>query len=396
MMAEAGSLPLTGVRVVDFTRLLPGPWCTQMLADLGADVVKIEAPGVGDPSRHNPPRQRTHSAYFASVNRNKRSVALDLREPTGREAARRLLDGADVVVESFAVGVAARLGIDEASVRASNPGVVYCSITGFGQDGPLAASAGHDLVVQANTGVLGVGTQGAMPGFQAADYAGAAFAVIGILGALHARCATGRGAYLDIGMHDALLAMADIALTSALSRAGGGSGTPPMEVWGGNPRYCIYPTRDGRHVAVSLLETRLWARFCAVIGRPDLVFADERPEDRHSDHGERAGLYRQALGAYFAAHTAEEVELLMREHDVPVCPVLDPDQALASPHAAARGMVYRERDPHDGDVVRIGNPLARAGLADTRRRPPPLPGEHTSEVLAELGLAHGAAVEVPR
>ena len=380
------ALPLAGVHVVDYTRLLPGPWCTQLLADMGADVIKVESPGVGDPSRHNPPRQREHSAYFASVNRGKRSVALDLRSADGLEAAHRLNARADIVIESFAVGVAARLGIDYESARARKPDVIYCSITGFGQDGPLAASPGHDLVVQATTGVLGIAGHGGMPPFQAADYAGGAFGVIAILGALQRRHATGQGARLDIAMFDGLFAMSEIALLGALARAGGQSGKPMLEVWGRNPRYCIYPTADGRFVAVSLLEARLWARFCHAIGRTDLVF-DERQDERHSDHGERAAHYREAIAGYCASRTAADIDRAMRAQDIPVSVVLTPDEALRSEHAHARGMTHVEHDPHDGTVVRIGNPLERAGLAATSgRRPPPLLGEHTAEVLAELGL----------
>ena len=386
MPESPSALPLAGIRVVDFTRLLPGPWCTQLLADMGADVIKVEAPEHGDPSRHNPPRQRMHSAYFASVNRGKRSIALDLRSTEGIEAARRLIAGADVVIESFAVGVARRLGIDYDTACALRPSLVYCSVTGFGQDGPLAESPGHDLVVQATSGVLGVADAGAMPAFQAADYAGASFAVIGILGALYRRRMSGEGAYLDIAMHDSLLAMGEIALTGALARAAGETGTPTMEVWGGNPRYAIYATADARHVAVSLLEPRLWARFCAAIGRADLVFDDETPEQRHSDHGARAADFRDAIAGYCATRTATEIGAAMRRTDIPVCAIATPDEALHSDHARARGMVHADHDPHDGLLLRIGNPLARSGLASTRQRPPPLLGEHTAEILAELGV----------
>ena len=383
----AAVLPLTGICIVDFTKLLPGPWCTQLLADMGAEVIKVEAPDIGDPSRHNPPRQREHSAYFASVNRNKRSIELDLRSASGLEAARRLIGWADVMLESFAVGGAARLRIDYQSARMINPDIIYCSISGFGQDGPLAASSGHDLVVQAMTGVLSTAGAGEMPQFQAADYAGGAFATIAILSALYRRRTSGEGAFLDVAMFDSLLAMSTAALGQGLARASGGSGTPALEAWGRNPRYAIYATLDQRYVGVSLLEPGLWAKFCEAIGRPDLVFGDERPEDRHSDHGERAALYRTAITNYCAVRTMDEIDQAMRARDIPVCPVLNADEALASPQALARGMVYWDTDPHDGKVLRIGNPLARAGLADLHRRPPPRLGAHTRDILDELGLA---------
>lgn len=382
------TLPLAGLRVADFSRLLPGPWCTQMLADMGAEVVKVEQP-TGDPSRHDPPRQPVHSAYFASVNGNKRSIVLDLRSPEGADAARALIATSDVVVESFAVGVSKRLGIDAETVHAIRADVVHCSITGFGHTGPLSSAAGHDLVVQASTGVLGVGS-GEMPAFQAADYAGGAVALSGILAAIIRRMRTGEGAALDIAMADSLVSMASIALTGALARASDSEPQLDMQVWGGNPRYALYRTRDGRQVAVSLLEKRLWKDFCVLIGRPDLVFEDERAADRHSDHGERAALFRDALQAYFDAHDADEIDRTMQAHAIPVIAVREPEGALADPHFHARGMIYRERDPHEGDVTRIGSPYASSGLVATRRSAPPLLGEHTEEILHELRKAGGA------
>ena len=394
MTAAPASLPLDGIRIVDFSRLLPGPWCTQVLADMGADVIKVEAPA-GDPSRHDRPQQVVHSAYFASVNRNKRSVVLDLRSEDGAAAARALIASADVVVETFAVGVGRRLGIDHDSARALRSDLIYCSITGFGQTGPLADAAGHDLVVQAASGVLGVGS-GAMPAFQAADYAGGSAAVAGILAAIIGRMRTGEGAYLDIAMADSLAAMAPIALTGALARAAGSVGEPDMQVWGGNPRYALYRTRDGRQVAVSLLEKRLWKDFCDVIERPDLVFDDERSADRHSNHGARATLFRDALQGYFDAHDADDIDRTMQAHRIPICAVRDPDAALVDGHLRARGTVYAEDDPHEGMVLRIGSPYAASGLVDTRRRPPPLLGEHTDEVLRELDVARVTAADVVR
>lgn len=357
-----------------------------MLADMGADVIKVEAPGTGDPSRHNAPHYKQQSVYFGFANRNKRSIELDLRSEAGREAARRLIATADVMLESYSPGVAAKLGIDYETARKLKPDIIYCSISGFGQDGPLAASSGHDMAVQALAGVISTTGGGEMPQFQAADYAAAAFSTIGILSALYRRRDSGEGAYLDVSMLDSLLAMGFPCLVHALSRASGGTGLPALNAWGNNPRYAIYPTRDQRHVAVALLEAGPWKKFCEVIGRPDLIVSEQLHE-RLSDHGGRSAVYRQVIGDYCAARTMDEIEQAMRARDIPVCPVLNGDEALASPQVKARGMVYWDDDPHEGRVLYIGNPLTRAGFTKLDRSPPPLLGEHTESILRELGLA---------
>lgn len=383
---DDGDLPLDGIRIVDFSRLLPGPWSTQMLADLGAQVVKVEQPGLGDPSRHNPPRYRTQSAYFVGVNGNKHFIALQLGTVAGAAVARRLLGWADVVVESFRVGVASRLGIDYAAARSANPAVIHCSITGYGQDGPLAHIAGHDLAIQATSGLLGVGS-GAMPAFLAADYAGAATATIGILAALRRRDRTGRGCHLDIAMHDSLFAMGNIALGSGLAKQGGGSGEPQLEVWGGNPRYDLYPTRDGRQVAVCLLEPRLWALFCQELGRPDLISGEERPEHRHTPHGQRSQLYRDAIAAYCLAHDRDDIAARMEAQSIPVVAVLSPEEAVTSVNAAGRDLIDTVAHPTDGDVPVLRNPLHRAGLTRSGSRAAQPLGADTDEVLGWLGFS---------
>ena len=236
-------LPLDGIRIADFSRLLPGPWCTQMLADLGAEVIKVERPD-GDPSRHNPPLYNSESVYFCSVNGGKTSLALDLSTPEGRSAAHALISDADVLVESYGRGGAEKLDVHWDRANALNARLIYCSLTGFGQTGTLAQIAGHDLAIQAATGLLSLADTPA-PAFQAADYAAATMAVIAIMGALRSRDRDGQGAYLDVAMFDALFGMGNIGLASALGRHAGGPGTPTMEVWGGNPRYRTYTTRDG-------------------------------------------------------------------------------------------------------------------------------------------------------
>lgn len=367
-------LPLDGIRVADFSRLLPGPWCTQMLADLGAEVIKVERPD-GDPSRHNPPYYTRESVYFCSVNGGKRSLALDLSDPGGRARAHDLIREADVLVESFGRGGAEKLEVDWDRARALNPRLVYCSITGFGQTGALAPVAGHDLAIQAATGLLSLADNPA-PAFQAADYAAGSMAVIAILAALRRRDASGEGAYLDVAMFDALFGMGNIGLASALGRLAGGTGTPVMEVWGGNPRYRTYPTRDGKRVAVCLLEAKIWRRFCDVIGRPDLAFDDEDPAARLSDHGGRAEAFQSAIAAYCLAHDRDEIGARMVALALPVIPVLTPDEAVASEHVRSRGLVEEVPHPSEGRTFALRSGLAGTGITRRNRGPAPLVGAH--------------------
>jgi len=386
-------LPLQGVRIIDFSRLLPGPWATQMLGELGADVIKVEPPGVGDPSRYNHPAYRRHGVYFNAVNTHKRSLCLDLSRDEGREVARRMLAEADVVVETYRPGVARKLGVDYESIRAYNPRAIYCSISGFGQTGPLSHIAGHDLVIQGMTGLMGCALDQAnpphVPGFQAADYAGALLAVIGIQAALAQRAATGQGCELDLSMFEALFQMCLIPLSSAMARAAGHSGEPRMESFGGNPRYSTYLSKDGRPVAVTLLETKSWREFCRLVDRPDLVSEDESLSARLSTHGEQSEQYRQALADYCAAHTWDELMRRMEETGIAICPVCTPEQALALPHVRARGMVDTVDDPAEGRIPRLVSPLARAGLVNAAWRPAPGLGEHADEVLAEFDYSAG-------
>ncbi|MBV7483192.1 CaiB/BaiF CoA-transferase family protein [Bordetella sp. BOR01] len=384
--SERTPAALEGIRVLDFSRMLPGPWCTQMLGDLGADVIKIEQPGIGDLGRHNSPNFKCDSVYFNTVNLNKRSLALDLWQAEDREVALSLMDEADVVVETFRVGVTERMGLDYATVKQRNPGVIYCSVTGFGQSGPLSSIPGHDLVVQAVSGVMGVGGADAppVPAFQAGDYAAASYAAMGIMAALHRRTATGIGAYLDVSMFDALFSMTNIVAGSALARAAGNHMTPPMELWGGNPRYCTYQTRDQRAVAVSLLEARIWTHFCNVIGRPDLINAEEGPQDRHSQHGSRAQLYRDALRDLCLSRDRDELVAWMMENNVPIVPVYSPDEAMAQPHVRSRGLIQWVAHPSEGRIPVLANPLAASGLTAGQRRPAPALGEHNEALLDEL------------
>ena len=382
-------LPLEGVQVLDFSKLLPGPWCTQFLSDLGATVLKVERPGSGDGSRHQPPVVAGRSVYFDSVNGGKESLAVDLSREEGRALARRLIDESDVVIESYRPGLMASLGLDYEAARSRKPGVIYCSITGFGQTGPLSSVAGHDLAIQCMTGLLGIdrgdGSSARMPDFQAADYSAAAVACIGILAALLRRNATGEGTNLDVAMFDSLFGMGNIAMLEAFARHAGLPTRPRAEVWGGNPRYAIYPTADGKAVAVALLERRVWEAFCRTIERPDLIDPDETERDRLSSHGERGGLYRSALAEYCAGRSREQVLEELTARGIPVEPVYTPSEAIMSENVEARGLL-REAGGLGPQIV---NPLARSGIARAERTPAPALGADTVDVLRRMGVSSG-------
>jgi len=385
----AAQLPLDGIRVIEFSNLLPGAWCTQMLGDLGADVIKVERPEIGDPSRHNPPLYKKDSIYFNSVNRNKRSVSLDMARTEGREVAKRLIGGADAMIENFRAGGAAKLEIDYAAASALNPSIVYCSLSGYGRTGPMAEVAGHDLVIQCMSGLLGARPADenptAMPTFLAGDYCGATMATIGILSALLRRKETGAGCFIDLSMLESVMSMSTLHLSAGFANLAGQPGDLTMPIWGGNPRFELYRAQDGRTVGVTLLETGAWKRFCDLVGRPDLFNPDEKPSDRHSDHGENADAYRKAIADYVTSMPFDDLIRELDAHDIAICPVLTPEEILTAPVVRDRGAVFFVDDPNEGRVAQVENPLAPSGLTDSRRRPVPGLGADNDAVLTELG-----------
>jgi crotonobetainyl-CoA:carnitine CoA-transferase CaiB-like acyl-CoA transferase len=278
--------------------------------------------------------------------------------------------------------VTEKLGIDYATLSQQNPGVIYCSVTGFGSVGPLARLPGHDLSIQGVAGLLGpVQCAGVpvMPAVQMADYAAASYATIAVLAAYIQRQRSGRGRHLDIALYDSTVAFSNIVLASAMARAAGHSGSPELEVWGNNPRYAIYPTRDGKAVTVALLETGTWHRFCQFIGRDDLV-QEESLSDRHSDHGERSKLYRETIAEVCLSENRDDLVRRMMKADIPICPAYTTDEVMTSMEAQARDLVQTSDHPVEGRITRIVDPLTRSGLADPTRRGAPGLGEHGEEV----------------
>ncbi|HWN97786.1 MAG TPA: CaiB/BaiF CoA-transferase family protein, partial [Blastocatellia bacterium] len=274
---------LDGIRILDLSRMLPGPYCSMMLGDLGAEVIKVEEPRIGDPTRHTRPLVNGQSAAFALVNRNKKSIAIDLKQPDGRDLFLKLASTADCVLEQFRPGVVERLGIGYPAVSEINPRIVYCSLTGFGQDGPHRDRSGHDLNYLALSGVLGLTTdergKPVIPGVQVADLAGGMIAAFAILAALLARERTGRGQYVDVSMFDVMVSM--LPVPAAHHFAGK---TMPVGgkyvLSGAYPFYSVYETSDQEFMTLGALEPKFWANFCKTVGREDLI-------PRQFDEGER-------------------------------------------------------------------------------------------------------------
>ena len=386
---KTNNLPLSGIKIVDFSRLLPGPWATQMLAELGAEVYKVEEPEIGDPSRHSYPRYKQNSVYFHATNGSKKSITIDLREPSGKEVAKRLIANCDVVVESFRPGLMKKLGLDYDVAKVINPAVIYCSISGFGKTGSLSHIAGHDLVIQSMTGLLGCAPDGqaSVPGMQSADFAGSLYCVIAIQAALAQRAKTGIGCDIDISMYESLLNMCLIPLSTPFAKSAGYSGDPRMESFGGNPRYSIYKSKDGKNIAITLLEFKIWKEFCLKIDRPDLIFQDETPADRLSTHGERGIIYRKALQEYFSQFTWDEIMEHMLKTGIAIAPVCSPQDAMNLEHVKERGVINWLDHPIEGKLPYLVNPLARSGLAIESHHPAPLLGENSEEILKNIGYS---------
>jgi alpha-methylacyl-CoA racemase len=376
-------LPLEGVRVLDLSRLLPGPYATLVLADLGAEVVKVEDPRGGDYLRWMPPLVGRQSGAFHALNRNKRSLALDLKAEGGPAVLCRLARRFDVVLESFRPGVLDRLGVGHAALRSENPRIVYCAISGYGQTGPYRDLAGHDLNYCAISGALALNgpEEGPIPfGVQPADVAGGAWvAVAGVLAALYRRSVTGKGGFVDVSMTEGALGMLATQLGMAWAR-----GAPLRrgreQLSGAAACYRTYRTLDGRFVALAALEPRFFARFCEVVGRPELA-------SRHQERDGRGPV--EELEALFLTRTSDAWTRLGREHDLCLTPVLEGDEPLRDPQLVARGVFDEVPTPWEGrSVFALATPV-RVDAARPPMRPAPELGADTDAVLEEAGFTQG-------
>jgi alpha-methylacyl-CoA racemase len=383
------SLPLEDVKILDLTRLLPGGFCTLLLADLGADVIKVEDTGQGDYVRWAPPYYGsdqqtplgTRSAIYLSLNRNKRSVRLDLKQERGRQALIKLAESADVLVESFRPGVLERLGVGYEVLRRANSALVYCPITGYGQDGPNRDRAGHDMNYLGLNGVLGLTGEADGPptqsGAQIADLGGGALmAAVGILAALAEARRSGEGQMVDISMTDGSLAW----LAMEAGRYFGSGEVPKrgeVMLSGGIICYRPYQANDG-WVTCGALEPKFWAAFCNGVGRSELI------EKQFEKPGSPA---HAQVAEIFLGRTREEWRAFNDEHDAMIEPVLELDEALTSELVREREMVISYEQPEFGEVKQLGFPIKLSRTPADVHRPAPALGEHTTEVLIEAGYS---------
>jgi crotonobetainyl-CoA:carnitine CoA-transferase CaiB-like acyl-CoA transferase len=377
---ETAPLPLEGIRVLDLSHALAGPYCTMMLGDLGADVVKVEPPS-GDHSRQwGPPFIKGESAYFLSVNRNKRSVVLDLKTAEGLAVAEALAMSSDVVVENYKPGTAARLGLGADKLRAARPALVYASISGFGQNQPTLP--GYDQIAQGTSGMMSVNATPQGPptkvGIPIGDISAGMFASNAILASLVERARTGRGRHIDIALNDALLAL----FTYQAGRLFATGKVPSRE---GNHHATIAPygtfaVSDG-HINIAVGSDSQFVRFCEAIGAPELG-SDPRYATNPQRQASRAELARE-IEARLGTATRAEWLARFEEHGIPAGPIQDIAEAFASPLATERDMRIEIEHPVAGPISQVGAPWKLDGQSSVIRRPPPVLGAHTTEVMRE-------------
>jgi len=394
-MTMTGKGPLAGLRVVELAHVMAGPVGGLLLADLGADVIKVEKlPGGDDTRRTTPPEINGESASFMILNRNKRGIAVNLKTPEGVQVVRRLLATADIVVENYRPGTMEKLGLDYAALRLANPGLIYCKITGFGTTGPYANRAGYDLISQGMSGLMGLTGEGpgrppVKVGVPVGDVTAGILAATGVLAAYIERLRTGHGQYVDTSLLEASLAHtywpAALALATGVSAGPMGSAHPVAAP------YQAFPTRDG-WINIGAISQANWERTAGVLGRPDLLV-----DARFATNGARMR-HREALVAEMSALLGKrDTDTWVAEFElagVPAGPVKSMGQVLDDPQVKARGMLVEVDHPVAGTVTALGCPIKFSHGDGVTRRGAPLYGEHTAEVLAELGYSEAEVIRL--
>ena len=390
-------LALEGVRILDLSALVPGAFCTMLLGDLGADVLKVEAPRMnvlGSPSRAIPEEEQRKAAAYYSLDRNKKSIVINLKSEEGRAIFYGLCQHADVVLEGFRPGVARRLKVDYDTISELNPRIVYCSLSGYGQDGPYHTFPGHDINYIAMAGVLGLigSSQGppVIPLNLVADFAGAAlYGALGISVALVARSKTGKGQHVDVAYMDGAISLMSWFSSSYFFD---GSVLKRGESWlhGAYPYYGVYETKDGKYITIGCLEPHFWENLCRFLSKEGYIpygFALEHTS--HKPQGEKWNEVRSSLKQIFLTRTRDEWFELLIDNDVPVGKVNTPDEVFSDPQVLHRQMVVEVDHPTLGKIKQVGVAPRLSGTPGKVRSLSPLPGEHTYEILRELGYKQG-------
>lgn len=381
---------LKGIRILDLSRLLPGPYASFLLADMGAEVIKVEDTSAGDYMRDFDPKVNEDSAYYLSINRNKKSIRLNFKKPEGREIFLKMVTQADVVLESFRPGIMDAWGIGFSELKQVNPGLVYCAMTGYGQTGPDKDKAGHDLNYLSVSGIMDIsGPRNGRPvmsGVQIADQSGGMFAVIGILAALMRKKQTGEGTFIDTAMVDGLLSWMSFYVGQYQA-----DGKPlrrgELALSGGVVNYNIYQTKDNRYVGLGALEYKFWKNFCLAIGREDLV-------KKHMTSATDGDQVFEEVKGIFMERTADEWTHFLEPVDCCFTPIMRIDEVMAGPYFQERGMGVKINHPTEGELNQINLPV-KFILKDGREYtpggdkilPPPKWGQHTTEILQGLGYS---------
>ena len=377
-------MPLEDVTVLDLSHALAGPFCSTMLADFGALVIKLEAAGAGDIARSwGPPLPGGETSYFVSLHRNKKGIEVDLKHPQGKELFFRLVERCDVVLENYRVGALARLGLGYEAAREKNPGIIYCSISGFGQDGPYRDRAALDLILQAESGMISVtgepGGHGVRCGVSIADLTAGMYAAFGILLALRARERTGRGQAIDVSMLEGQLSLLGVMIGAYL--ADGQVPEPMGTAYKALLPYQTFRTRT-RDLALAVGSEKLWKVFCPVIGCPEL--ADDPRYRRNADRARNRESLIATLQDVFLTRTYEEWEALLLANGIPVGAINNIEEVVAHPQVEARESLVEMDHPRAGKVRMVGAPVRLSETPGSVRTPAPMLGEHTEEVLRQL------------
>ena len=376
--------PLQDVKVLDLTHALAGPFCSTMLADFGADVIKLEPPGAGDIARSwGVPLPGGETSYFATLHRNKRGIVVDLKRPEGKELFFRLVERCDVVLENYRVGALQRLGLDYAEARKRNPGIIYCSISGFGQDGPYRERAALDLILQAESGMISVtgepGTTGTRAGVSIADLTAGMYCAYGVMLALRVKERTGEGQQVDISMLEGQLSLLGTSIANYFA-----NGEIPKPMGTAYPVVVPYQTfhTKTRDLALAIAGQKLWRKFCPTIGRPGLT--DDPRYRTTTDRMKNRDSLIPALQEVFLTRSYEEWERLLLENDIPVGAINNLAQVIEHPQIKARHALIELEHPRVGKVRAVGSPVRLSRTPAQARSPAPVHGQHTREVMQEV------------